>query len=149
MRDGSRRGSRSVPKGRQIDPAALAEVRRLLGAHERRRDLLIEHLHSIQDSHGHIGTDLLAALAQEMRLSFAEVFEVATFYAHFDVTDAKPQGLTVRLCDGIACALEGAEALAGGLQHLDGARVVRVPCMLGDAIVTVTPGSASLPSVAS
>ena len=129
MRDVTRRSGRPVPKGRQVEQAALAEVRHLLDGRERRRDLLIEHLHLIQDAHGHIPTALLAALAQEMRLSFAEVFEVATFYAHFDVSEARPAGITVRVCDGIACALQGAEALAATLQSVAGARVQRVPCI--------------------
>ena len=129
MRDGGRRGGRPVPKGRGVDPAALAEVRGLLGGRERRRDLLIEHLHLIQDAAGHLPTALLAALAQEMRLPLAEVFEVASFYAHFDVTDRKPAGLPVRVCEGIACALQGAEALATALQDIEGARVQRVPCI--------------------
>src|SRR5215831_14808751 len=76
---------RRTPKGRQVDPGALAEVRALLGERPRRRDLLIEHLHLIQDRYGHLSAAHLAALAQEMRLALAEVYEVATFYAHFDV----------------------------------------------------------------
>jgi formate dehydrogenase len=118
-----------VPKGRQVESASVLEIRRLLDGRERRRDLLIEHLHLIQDAHGHISTRLLAALAQEMRLAFAEVFEVATFYAHFEVTDTAPLGVTVRVCDGIACALAGSEALAARLAGTPGARVVRVPCI--------------------
>src|SRR5713226_9869160 len=81
---GRRRGP-DHPKGRQVDPAALAEVRALLGERERRRDLLIEHLHLIQDRYGHLSAAHLAALAQEMKLALTEVYEVATFYAHFDV----------------------------------------------------------------
>jgi formate dehydrogenase len=129
MRDGTRRRARSVPKGRQVEPGDLDEIRRLLGDRARRRDLLIEFLHLIQDAHACIPTGLLAALAQEMRLSFAEVFEVATFYAHFEVTDTPAAGVRVRVCDGIACALQGAEALAGELAEVPGAHVVRVPCI--------------------
>ena len=76
----------------------------------------------IQDAHGHLPSALLAALAQEMRLPFAEVFEVASFYAHFDLTDARPDGVAVRVCDGIACALQGAEALAARLEGMPGAQ---------------------------
>src|SRR6267378_490637 len=83
--EGARRRPRHTPKGRQVDPAALEEVRALLGKRERRRDLLIEHLHLIQDRYGHLSAAHLAALAQEMKLALAEVYEVATFYAHFDV----------------------------------------------------------------
>src|SRR4051794_14618860 len=80
-----RRRPRRTPKGRQVDPKALEEVRFLLLDRSRRRDLLIEHLHLIQDKYGYLSADHLAALAQEMRLAMAEVYEVATFYAHFDV----------------------------------------------------------------
>jgi len=124
------------PKGRQIDDQAMADVRALLGAEPRERDLLIEHLHKLQDAHGHISSRHLAALAAEMRLSQAEVYEVATFYAHFDVlgdNEAPPPPLTVRVCDGIACELGGANdmlsALKAGLG--DGVRVVPVPCVGG------------------
>src|SRR4051812_27195718 len=80
-----KRKPRRTPKGRQVDPQALDEVRALLGEKPRRRDLLIEHLHLIQDEYGHISAAHLAALAGEMKLALAEVYEVATFYAHFDV----------------------------------------------------------------
>src|SRR5215471_12499946 len=80
-----RRRPPKIPKGRQVDPKALEEVRALLGERPRRRDLLIEHLHLIQDHYGHLSAAHLAALAQEMRLAPTEVYEVATFYAHFDV----------------------------------------------------------------
>jgi formate dehydrogenase beta subunit len=132
--EGRRRGSGSHPKGRQVDPAALGEVNALLGDRPRRRDLLIEHLHLIQDRYGSLGSAHLAALADVMRLSMAEVYEVATFYAHFDVVpegEAAPPPLTVRVCESIACMLEGAgalhEALAQGLGS--GVRVVHAPCV--------------------
>src|SRR5215470_2361448 len=80
-----RRHPRRTPKGRQVDPVAIDEVRALLGSRSRQRDLLIEHLHLIQDRYGHLSAAHLAALAAEMRLALAEVYEVATFYAHFDV----------------------------------------------------------------
>ena len=125
--------ARDVPKGRQIDPAALAEVEALLAGREKRRDLLIEHLHAIQDAHGRISAAHLTALAGLMRLSLAEVFEVASFYAHFDVAgeDGPPPKLVVRVCDSVACSMFGAEALAADLQASvgDAARVVRAPCM--------------------
>jgi formate dehydrogenase len=126
---------RAVPKGRQLDDAALAEVRRLLGDRPRRRDLLIEHLHLVQDAHGHLSAAHLRALAEEMRLAQAEVWEVATFYAHFDVVkegEAPPPPLTVRVCDSLSCELAGAAALEAGLRAgVDPAavRVARAPCM--------------------
>src|SRR5215472_9401915 len=104
---GRRRAPRT-PKGRQVDPQALAELRALLGHRERRRDLLIEHLHLIQDRYGHLSAAHLAALAYEMRLPLAEAYEVATFYAHFDVVkegETAPPAVTVRVCDSLSCAL--------------------------------------------
>jgi formate dehydrogenase len=102
------------PKGRVVDDTALAEVRALLGVRERRRDLLIEHLHLIQDKYGCLEARHLRALAEEMRLSQAEVYEVATFYAHFDVVkegEAPPPTLTIRVCDSLSCELAGAREL--------------------------------------
>src|SRR6201991_3452635 len=125
---------RRTPKGRQVDPAALTEVRALLGDRPRRRDLLIEHLHLIQDRWGHLSERHLAALAEEMRLAMAEVYEVATFYAHFDVVregETPPPALTVRVCDSLTCALHGGEALLAELRKTLGSdvRVVRAPCV--------------------
>ncbi|MCB2100866.1 MAG: NAD(P)H-dependent oxidoreductase subunit E [Rhodobacterales bacterium] len=125
---------RYTPKGRQVETAALEQVRALLGDAPRRRDLLIEHLHLIQDAHGHISARHLAALAQEMRLSQAEVYEVATFYAHFVVTaegETPPPPLTVRVCDGIACEMAGAKGLIDGLKAAlgNGVRLVPAPCV--------------------
>jgi len=130
----SRRRPRQTPKGRQVDPKALEEVRALLGERPRRRDLLIEHLHLIQDRYGHLSAAHLAALALEMRLALTEVFEVATFYAHFDVVkegEKAPPAVTVRVCDSLSCAMAGAERLLGELTQGLGAgvRVVRAPCM--------------------
>jgi NADH:ubiquinone oxidoreductase subunit F (NADH-binding)/NADH:ubiquinone oxidoreductase subunit E len=132
---GRRRGP-DYPKGRQVDPAALAEVQALLGERERRRDLLIEHLHLLQDHFGCLYARHLAALAEEMRLALVEVYEVASFYAHFDIVmddEAPPPPLTVRVCDSLSCELAGAiellEGLRGGLG--EGVRVVRAPCMGG------------------
>ena len=127
--------SRKAPKGRQPEDAALAEVRRLLGDRPRRRDLLIEYLHLIQDEHRHLSAAHIAALAEEMRLSQAEVYEVATFYAHFDVVRpgaVAPPALTIRVCDSLSCQMAGADALADALRSgLDPAavRVLRAPCM--------------------
>ena len=97
-------------------PQALEDVRQLLGTASRQRDLLIEHLHRIQDRFGHLSADHLAALAEEMRLAQAEVYEVASFYHHFDIVkegDTAPQPLTVRVCDGLSCEMAGARELAG------------------------------------
>ncbi|MCF3946987.1 NAD(P)H-dependent oxidoreductase subunit E [Acidiphilium iwatense] len=126
--------AKATPKGRIVDPHARDEVETLLGDRPRRRDLLIEHLHLIQDAYGQISAAHLAALADIMRLAFAEVYEVATFYAHFDVVkeaDAPIPPLTVRVCDSIACALLGSEKLLGELRQSLGAdvRVVRAPCV--------------------
>jgi formate dehydrogenase len=126
---------RATPKGRQPEDSALAEVRALLADRPRRRDLLIEHLHLIQDLYGHLSAAHLCALAEEMRLPQAEVWEVASFYAHFDLVkegETPPPALTVRVCDSLACELAGAQALKAALeQGLDAAevRVVRAPCM--------------------
>jgi formate dehydrogenase beta subunit len=129
----SRRRPRETPKGRQVDPHALAEVRQLLGARARRRDLLIEFLHLIQDRYGHIAAPHLAALADEMKLAQAEVYEVATFYAHFDVVKdgPAPPAITLRVCDSLSCAMAGAEKLVATLPGKLGAgvRVLRAPCM--------------------
>ncbi|MFK7862126.1 MAG: NAD(P)H-dependent oxidoreductase subunit E [Granulosicoccus sp.] len=125
---------RTTPKGRQLDNSAVADVRRLLGDRPRQRDLLIEYLHLVQDNYGHLNSDHMLALAEELRLSQAEVHEVATFYSHFDVvTDHDvPPGLTIRVCDSLACELAGAQQLKACLeQNLDPSevRVVRAPCM--------------------
>src|SRR5438477_7919375 len=131
---GGRQRPRRTPKGRQVDPQALAEVCALLGERPRRRDLLIEHLHLIQDRYGHLSAAHLAALAQEMKLALAEVYEVATFYAQFDVVkegEARPPAVTVRVCDSLSCAMAGAEHLLHDLPNKLGrdVRVLRAPCM--------------------
>jgi formate dehydrogenase beta subunit len=131
---GTRRRPGRTPKGRQVDPRALEEVRTLIGSRPRRRDLLIEHLHLIQDHHGHLSAAHLAALAQEMRLALTEVYEVATFYSHFDVVkegQLPPPAVTVRVCDSLSCAMAGAEHLLRELPDRLGpdVRVVRAPCM--------------------
>src|SRR5919108_3251553 len=109
-----RKSVRPIPKGRSIDPKALADVQRLLGDAPRGRDLLIEHLHRINDRFGHLPAAHLAALAQEMKLALTEVYEVATFYHHFEVVkegETPPPALTVRVCDSISCELAGAHEL--------------------------------------
>src|SRR5271163_2625802 len=132
---GRRRGP-DHPKGRQVDPAALAEVQALLGDRERRRDLLIEHLHLLQDHLGCLHARHLTALAEEMRLALVEVYEVASFYAHFDIImddEKPPPPLTVRVCDSLSCELAGAVTLLSDLQSRLGGdvRVMRAPCMGG------------------
>jgi formate dehydrogenase beta subunit len=132
---GRRRGP-DHPKGRQVDPAALTEVQALLGDRERRRDLLIEHLHLLQDHFGCLHARHLAALAEEMRLALVEVYEVASFYAHFDIVmdgETPPPPITVRVCDSLSCELAGAQQLLTDLETrlALGVRVVRAPCMGG------------------
>src|SRR6201999_3920113 len=117
-----------------IDPTAAAEVQALLTDRPRRRDLLIEHLHLIQDHYGHISAAHLAALAAEMKLAPTEVYEVATFYAHFDVVkegETPPPPVTVRVCDSLSCALAGSEHLLEELPKKLGpdVRIVHAPCM--------------------
>ena len=129
-----RKRAKATPKGRQVDPTAAHEIELLLGDRPRRRDLLIEHLHLIQDKYHQISAAHLAALADEMKLSFAEVFETATFYAHFDVVkEGEPDiaPLTIRVCDSLTCAMMGAEKLLHELQDKagPGIRVVRAPCV--------------------
>ncbi|MBI5260772.1 MAG: NAD(P)H-dependent oxidoreductase subunit E [Bradyrhizobium sp.] len=129
-----RRRAKATSKGRQVDPAAAQEIELLLGDKPRRRDLLIEHLHLIQDKYHQISAAHLAALADEMKLSFAEVFETATFYAHFDVVkEGEPNiaPLTIRVCDSLTCAMLGGEKLLEQLQSKAGPsiRVVRAPCV--------------------
>ena len=129
-----RRRPRRTPKGRQLDPTAVDEVRALLGTRSRQRDLLIEHLHLLQDTYGHLAAAHLAALAAEMKLALTEVYEVATFYAHFDVVkegEVAPPPVTVRVCDSLSCAMRGAEHLLSELPGKLGreVRVVRAPCM--------------------
>jgi formate dehydrogenase beta subunit len=129
-----RKRAKSTPKGRQVIPDALSEIEALLGDSPVRRDLLIEFLHLIQDRYHQISAAHLAALAQHMRLSFAEVFETATFYAHFDIVkEGEPDlpPLTVRVCDSPTCAMFGAQKLLDELRAALGptVRVVRAPCV--------------------
>jgi formate dehydrogenase len=129
-----RRRAPTTPKGRQVDPDAQDAVRALLGDRSRQRDLLIEHLHLLQDHFGCLHARHLHALAEEMRLPMAVVYEVASFYAHFDIVDggeSPPPELTIRVCDGIACEMAGAQDLLARLPQAvsDQVRVVRGPCM--------------------
>jgi NADH:ubiquinone oxidoreductase subunit F (NADH-binding)/NADH:ubiquinone oxidoreductase subunit E len=132
---GSRRGrARPSLKGRQVDPDAAADVRRVLGDQPRRNDLLIEYLHLLQDTFGHLSTRHLTALAGELRMAMTEVYEVATFYAHWDVVDdgeTPPPPVTVRVCDSLSCEMMGAARLLEDAATALGSavRVVRGPCM--------------------
>jgi formate dehydrogenase len=123
---------RPILKGRAVDLKALQDVRELLVDAPRRRDLLIEHLHRINDRYGYLGAAHLAALAQEMSLALTEVYEVATFYHHFEVVkegERAPAALTVRVCDSIACELAGARELLKGLKFGNEVRVIPAPCV--------------------
>src|SRR5580658_8933707 len=134
-----RRRAKATPKGRQVDPTAAHEIELLLGDQPRQRDLLIEHLHLVQDKYKQISAAHLAALADEMRLAYAEVFETATFYAHFDIVkedDPPLPPLPVRVCDSVTCAMFGAGQLLNELKKLPDAtgpnhkaRIVRAPCL--------------------
>jgi NADH:ubiquinone oxidoreductase subunit F (NADH-binding)/NADH:ubiquinone oxidoreductase subunit E len=132
-----RRKTRDQQKGRQVDPQSLEEVRELLGTRSRQPDLLIEHLHLLQDKYKCLHARHLAALAKEMRLALVEVYEVASFYAHFDIVldgEAAPPDLTIRVCDSLSCELAGSAQLQKALEDgMDPAkvRVVRAPCMGG------------------
>ena len=133
-KSGKGKGRRAT-KGRQLEDAAWDQVKTLLGDRPRRRDLLIEFLHLIQDAYGQLSAAHLRALAEEMRLSMAEVWEVATFYAHFDPVregEASPPDLTIRVCDSLSCELAGSEALFDALtkgHEPAKVRVLRAPCM--------------------
>jgi len=125
---------RGTPKGRTVDPDALSRIRKLLGDAPRRRDLLIEYLHLIQDKFGHLSAAHVAALALELRMAQAEVFEVATFYHHFDVVregEAAPAVLTVRVCETLSCKMAGADTLLERLPEILGreVRVIPAPCV--------------------
>ena len=131
-----RKRAKSTPKGRQVDPDCRAGGPGLLLGDRAcaSRDLLIEHLHLIQDRHGHLSARHLAALAAELRMAQTEIYEVATFYAHFDVVrenETAPPPVTVRVCDSLSCAMAGAEQLLDALGHGlgPGVRVLRAPCV--------------------
>jgi len=129
-----RRSAPLFPKGRLLAPSALELVQRILGTRPRQRDLLIEYLHLIQDDQGHLSAALLQALAEEMRLSMAEVYEVASFYAHFDIVldgEEAPPEITVRVCDSLSCEMMGAQSLLTDMAETYGknVRVIPAPCM--------------------
>jgi formate dehydrogenase len=131
-----RRKTREFPRGRQADALSIEEVRAALGESSRQPDLLIEHLHFLQDRYGCLHARHLVALANEMRLALAEVFEVASFYAHFDIVmdgEMPPPPVTVRVCDSLTCSLMGAQELLHTLKDRlePGVRVIRAPCMGG------------------
>jgi formate dehydrogenase beta subunit len=128
------RGIKARPKGRHVNPEALADVQTLLGDTPRERSLLIEFLHRIQDARGYLPASYLVALAQEMKLAMTEVYEVATFYHHFDIVDGDetpPPPITVRVCETLSCQMAGADALrAALLAHGDAnVRVLGAPCI--------------------
>ena len=133
-KNGSGKG-RKTPKGRQYDDNALKEVEELLGNLELRSDLLIEHLHRVQDKFGHLSMRHLRALSELLKMSMAEVYEVATFYAHFDVVredEKAPPALTIRVCDSLSCELAGSKELKAALEDgldVNQVRVLRAPCM--------------------
>jgi len=132
------RRKRARLAGRTADAATLDEVRATLGSLPLRRDLLIEHLHALNDRFGQLRTGHLAALAQLLKLAQVEVYEVASFYHHFEVVREDAQGnyaapprLTLRVCSGLSCELAGARALIEKLPALLGAevRVLEAPCV--------------------
>ncbi|HEX7324918.1 MAG TPA: NAD(P)H-dependent oxidoreductase subunit E [Rhodanobacteraceae bacterium] len=129
-----RKRRRAQAKGRQVDATARNAVREVLGDLPRRRDMLLECLHRINDRFGCLRVEHLAAVAEELHLSMTEVYEVASFYHHFDIVRdpaAGPAALTVRVCDSVTCAMYGSEALAGALEAKLGpnVRVQRVSCV--------------------
>ncbi|PCH85843.1 MAG: NADH-quinone oxidoreductase subunit F [Piscirickettsiaceae bacterium] len=129
-----KRKGRVFQRGRQLDPSAQADIKALLGSRPRRKDLLIEHLHLIQDKWSHISAAHLRALADELRLSQAEVYEVATFYHHFDVVkenETPPAKLTIRICNSLSCEMAGAHDLLKELKADASAdiRIQTAPCM--------------------
>ena len=121
-------------KGRRADPTDILQISGYLDQGRGRRDRLIEYLHRVQDDIGYLPARLLVALAHELSLAPAEIYEVATFYHHFDVVkenDTPPPPLTVRICESVSCAMAGANALPEPLQRAlgDGVRVQKVPCV--------------------
>jgi len=129
-----RRQAPLFPKGRLLDPDDLKIVQKILGDRPRQRDQLIEFLHLIQDDQGHLSASLLQGLAEEMKLSMAEVYEVASFYAHFDIVldgEEAPPEITVRVCDSLSCDMAGAQELLREMAGTYGknVRVIAAPCM--------------------
>ena len=130
-----RRKAREFTRGRQLDATALAEVEALLAGEEPFRDRLIEYLHRIQDTYGHLSAAHLRALSEITRLPMAAVYEVASFYAHFDIVkegETPPPPVTIRVCDSLSCAIAGADALRHALRagtDPSQIRVAHAPCM--------------------
>ena len=134
LNNNKKKNKRYQVKGRQVTNSAASDIKYLLGDRPRRDDLLIEYLHLIQDTYKHVSAEHMAALAKELRLAMAEVYEVATFYHHFDVVkegEKTPAPLTVRVCDGITCEMKGAKALKQELlaKCETGVRVISAPCV--------------------
>ena len=126
--------AKTKPKGRMVDPTAIDEIKDIIGVWPDQRDMLIEYLHLIQDNQGYLSQRHLTALAQMMKLPMAEVWEVATFYDHFDCIkdgETPPAPVTIRVCDSLSCQLAGAETLLAELADLDGVdvRIKRAPCI--------------------
>ena len=129
-----RRKAPRFPKGRVLDDIDLEEIRAILGNTPRNRDLLIEYLHLVQDKKGFLPAGLLHALAEEMRIPMSEVYETASFYAHFDIVhddQVPPPETTVRVCDSLSCMLKGADTLMPALERSSplNVRIIRAPCM--------------------
>ena len=134
LENNKKKNRRYQVKGRQVTNSAASDIKYLLGDRPRRDDLLIEYLHLIQDTYKHVSAEHMAALAKELRLAMAEVYEVATFYHHFDVVkegEKTPAPLTVRVCDGITCEMKGAKALKQELlaKCETGVRIISAPCV--------------------
>ena len=132
--DNKRRKGRFKPKGRMTDPAALSAVASLLEGASFQRDMLIEYLHILQDKHKHLSAENLAALAHLMKIPMAEIWEVASFYDHFDLVkegQTPPAKRTVRVCTSLSCMMAGGEALLEELQayNSDEVRFVGAPCI--------------------
>ena len=139
MKNPKKKKQKYSVRGRRADAQSLQTLRDLLGAETYQRDCLIEYLHQIQDTFKHLSAKHLTALAELMKLSVVEVYEVASFYHHFDVVDENataPPELTIRVCDSISCQMQGAEALLKQLENDESdvlnktnIRIQRVPCV--------------------
>lgn len=129
------RGKKGRILGRVMDQHALLQVQELIGDEAKTRDMLIEHLHKIQDKYHHISNRHILALAKEMNLPMAEVYETATFYHHFDVTkegEIPPPSITLRVCESVSCEMFGAKKLIEELRPEIDKKKVRiqpVPCV--------------------
>ena len=130
-----RNKSRIHLRGRQVNLDTLAQLRQLMGDQPIKRDMLVEYLHLIQDNFGYLSAAHLAALAHEMNIPMAEVYECATFYAHFDIVkegELPPPAVTVRVCDSLSCQLAGAVQLKAAIEagtDPTEVRIVNAPCM--------------------